>query len=98
MEKSSLYISGVTPEFRNHILDELHFSLGSLPFKYLGVHLSATKLTINQCMPLVVKMVAMVRRWSSKFLSYTCRLQIIKSVLFEIQIYWAQIFCFQKEL
>ncbi|XP_075098948.1 uncharacterized protein LOC142175847 [Nicotiana tabacum] len=60
MVVSSLYISGVTTEFRQKLLVELHFSLGSLPFKYLGVLLSATKLTINQCMPLVEKIVARI--------------------------------------
>lgn len=47
MEKSSLYIAGVTTDFREKMLAELHLSLGELPFKYLGVSLSTRKLTIH---------------------------------------------------
>nr|XP_016481047.1 PREDICTED: uncharacterized protein LOC107802117 [Nicotiana tabacum] len=45
MEKSSLYIAGVTKEFKEMILEEMQFTLGELPFKYLGVPLSSKKLT-----------------------------------------------------
>ncbi|XP_021770231.1 uncharacterized protein LOC110734397 [Chenopodium quinoa] len=36
--------------------------------------------------------------WASKFLSYAGRLQLIKSVLFGIQTYWAQIFILPKKI
>ncbi|XP_019239207.1 PREDICTED: uncharacterized protein LOC109219222 [Nicotiana attenuata] len=35
MEKSAIYIAGVTREFKEMILEEMQFILGELPFKYL---------------------------------------------------------------
>ncbi|XP_019255176.1 PREDICTED: uncharacterized protein LOC109233767 [Nicotiana attenuata] len=90
LEKSSLYIAGVPMVFKARMLAELQLSTGSIPFKYLGVPLSSRKITIQQCMPLVEKMVERIRSWTSKLLSYAGRLQLIKSVLFEMQTYWAQ--------
>ncbi|XP_019232377.1 PREDICTED: uncharacterized protein LOC109213078 [Nicotiana attenuata] len=56
MEKSSLYITGVEQQLKDQILYEMHFSLGMIPFKYLGVPLSSKKITVQQCMPLVERM------------------------------------------
>lgn len=39
LEKSSLYITGVEQKIKDQILAEMHFSLGEIPFKYLGVPL-----------------------------------------------------------
>lgn len=88
-KKYSFYVAGVTHEVKEQIVSELQFSLGTMPFKYLDVPLSAKKLIINECMSLVEKTVARVRYWTSKLLSYSGRVQLIKSVLFEMQTYWA---------
>nr|XP_009782599.1 PREDICTED: uncharacterized protein LOC104231324 [Nicotiana sylvestris] len=56
MEKSALYIAGVTREFKEMILEEMQFTARELPFKYLGVPFG--------------------------------RLQLLKSVIFEMQTYW----------
>ncbi|XP_060202354.1 uncharacterized protein LOC132630782 [Lycium barbarum] len=79
MEKNSLYIAGVTDLFKAQILEELHLTTGDLPFKYLGVPLSSRKLTINQCLPLVERIITRVKCWSTKFLSYSGRLQLTGS-------------------
>ena len=70
------------------MLRELKLAPEEFPFKYLGVPLSIRKLSISQCMPLVEKMIARLKCWSSKLLAYSGRLQLVKSVLFEMQIYW----------
>ncbi|XP_016451445.2 uncharacterized protein LOC107776125 [Nicotiana tabacum] len=49
MKKSSLYIAGVS----QGISEEMQFSQGEMPFKYLGVPLSSKKITVQQCQPLV---------------------------------------------
>ncbi|XP_070030163.1 uncharacterized protein [Nicotiana sylvestris] len=85
LEKGSLYITGVPMDFKDKILAELHLTIGKMPLKYLGAPLSIGKLTIHQCMPLIEKIVDRIRSWTSKFMSYTGRLQLIKSVLFEMQ-------------
>lgn len=98
MDKSSLYIAGVSTNFKDKICSELHLTEGTLPFKYLGVPLSTKKVTISQCMPLVEKIVDKIRSWTSKLLSYAGRIQLIKSVLFEIQTYWAKVFLIPKKI
>lgn len=53
LEKSFFYVAGVTQEFSSQIMQEMHFSRGEMPFKYLGIPLSSRKLSIHQCLPLV---------------------------------------------
>lgn len=71
---------------------------GELPFRYLGVPMSSKKLTVGQCIPLVEKTTTKIRYWSAKLLSYVGRIQLIKSVIFGVQTYWAQIFLLPKEI
>lgn len=44
------------------------------------------------------KITERVNCWSARMLSYSGRIQLIKSVLFGIQIYWAQIFLLPKKI
>lgn len=79
-------------------MNYLGFSKGEMPFRYLGVPLSCKKLTVTQCKPLVEKMVARIKCWSSRYFSYGGRLQLIKCVLFSIQTYLDQIFLLPKKV
>ncbi|XP_016507454.1 uncharacterized protein LOC107825139 [Nicotiana tabacum] len=88
----------VLPGNSKQMLEALHLAEGSFPFKYLGVSLSTRKITISQCMPLVERIVDRIRSWTSMFLSYAGRLQLIKSVLFEMQTYEAQVFLIPKKV
>ncbi|WMV40911.1 hypothetical protein MTR67_034296 [Solanum verrucosum] len=65
------------------------FSKGEMPYQYLGVPLSSKKLVIQQCMHIIEKMIARIKNWTTKFPSYSGRLHLIESVLFEMQTYWA---------
>lgn len=76
----------------------LGITRGELPIRYLGVPLSSKRLSIIQCQPLLDKMVGRITSWTSRLLSYAGRLQLIKSVLFSIQIYWSQLFLLPKKL
>ncbi|XP_060185527.1 uncharacterized protein LOC132614990 [Lycium barbarum] len=51
-----------------------------------------------QCLPLVEKMISRIKSRSSKLLSYSGSLQLVKSVLFEMQTYWAHIFLLPKKI
>lgn len=59
--KSSIYFGGVPVQVQQQILSSLGFSMGSLPFRYLGVPLSAKRLSVNQCQPLLDKILAKVQ-------------------------------------
>lgn len=74
------------------ILYKLKMQQGELPFKYLVVLLSTRKLSVENYLPLVQRIIHWVKCWTSMFLSYSGRLQLINIVLFEKQTYWAQLF------
>ncbi|XP_019242573.1 PREDICTED: uncharacterized protein LOC109222707 [Nicotiana attenuata] len=97
-EKSSIYIAGVSQHTKEELIQLTGYAEGSIPFKYLGVPLSARKLNIHQCLPLVEKITERIRCWSARMLSYSGRVQLIKSVLFGVQTYWAQIFLIPKKI
>lgn len=59
---------------------------GESPFRYLGVPLSTKRVSIVQCEPLIEKMLNNITRGVAKFLSYAGKAQLVKSVLFAIQI------------
>nr|XP_016495240.1 PREDICTED: uncharacterized protein LOC107814346 [Nicotiana tabacum] len=54
-DKSSMYIVGVHQDIKASLLSLTGYTEGSIPFKYLGVPLSAKKLNIHQCLQLVEK-------------------------------------------
>ncbi|KAK9705500.1 hypothetical protein RND81_07G061700 [Saponaria officinalis] len=72
--------------------------IGTLPFKYLGVPISAKKLSVLDCSMLVEKIVARIRALGSRHLSYGGRLALIKSVLNNLHSYWARIFILPKTI
>ncbi|XP_070014267.1 uncharacterized protein [Nicotiana sylvestris] len=73
LDKSSLYIAGVPMEFKEKMIAELHLTLVTLIFKYLGVPLSTRKLTIYQCMPLIEKIVFLIPNKVIKIVNSICR-------------------------
>lgn len=90
--KSSIYFGGVAQIERDTILLQLGYGHGQLPFKYLGIPLSTKKLSILQWQPLIQKIINRITSWTSKKLSYAGRVQLVQSLIFGIQAYWAQLF------
>ena len=83
--KSCIFIAGNN---QTYILDLFQFPRGTLPVRYLGVPLITSKLNASNCKPLVDSITARIRMWTSRFLSFPGRLQLIHSVLCSIQSYW----------
>ena len=71
-------------------------SKGSFPAKFLGVPLTTKKLSKRDCQPLIERILSRINAWTTHFLSYAGRLQLIKSVLFAIQSYWSAHFILPK--
>nr|XP_010314353.1 uncharacterized protein LOC104645042 [Solanum lycopersicum] len=69
-----------------------------LPFKYLGVPLSTKKMSVMQWYPLIEKIMARITSWTARKLSYAGRTQLVQTVLFGVQAYWAQLFLFPAKL
>ena len=69
-------------------LDEIQqvtgFKLGNLPVRYLGVPLVTRRLTDKDCRPLVERITSRINHWSTKFLSYAGRLQLVQAMLYSI--------------
>jgi len=96
--KSHCFLSNVSPLVEEQILNLLSFPKGSLPMRFLGVPLITSKLKHQDCQPLMQRIVAKVHSWTSRFLSYAGRLQLIKTVLFSIQSYWSMHFILPKRV
>lgn len=73
---------GLEDNIKNFIEEVTCFAEGPLHFRYLGIPLTSKKLNNNQCISLVDKIGARIRHWSAHFLSYSGRVQLIKSVIF----------------
>lgn len=68
------------------------FQLGSLPFRYLRVPVILARLRKADCVALVNAIIARIQSWTHRFLSFAGRLQLVKSVLHSIQVFWASVF------
>ncbi|KAL2237650.1 UNVERIFIED_CONTAM: hypothetical protein Sindi_0956700 [Sesamum indicum] len=74
------------------------FQEGQLPMRYLGLPLLSSRLSISDCQPLLLKIDARINGWEGISLSYAGRIQIIKSVLSAMSIYWASAFILSKAI
>ncbi|KAJ9555885.1 hypothetical protein OSB04_010499 [Centaurea solstitialis] len=90
--KSSVYFANVHPDTVREILHILPFQPGNLPFRYLGVPLSAKRLVVSDFAILIAKIRSRILNWKSKSLSFGGRLQLIKAVLESLQLYWMSVF------
>ncbi|KAL0295119.1 UNVERIFIED_CONTAM: hypothetical protein Sangu_3204200 [Sesamum angustifolium] len=94
--KSQIILSRSVQQERQQILDYLGFQEGTLPIKYLGIPLTSSRLTMSDCRPLIDKVEARLAGWNHQNLSYAGRLQLIKSVLGTLHMYWASAFILPK--
>ncbi|GAV73102.1 zf-RVT domain-containing protein, partial [Cephalotus follicularis] len=74
------------------ILRKTEFRQGVLQVKYLGLPLITSRLTKHDCTPLIEKILARVNSWVTKTLSYAGRLQLIKSTLASMKVFWCSTF------
>ena len=63
-----------------------------MPFRYLAFSLSAKRLSIHDCLPIVNKITARIKHWTSRNLSIAGRVPLVNSVIHAMHSYWAQIF------
>ncbi|XP_058748415.1 uncharacterized protein LOC131621393 [Vicia villosa] len=96
--KCKVYTGGIDDNAKQELLQITGFQSGELPFKYLGVPLSCRKLSIQQCLPLIDRIVGKIKHWTTKILSYAGRKQLIRSVLFAVTSYWMQVFPLPKSV
>ncbi|KAK4381076.1 putative ribonuclease H protein [Sesamum angolense] len=95
-QKSQLILSRSAQPMREHLLADLQFQEGHFPLRYLGLPLLASRLSILDCQPLLLKIDSRIKGWDSIQLSFAGRLQLIKSVLMSLNVYWAMAFILPK--
>ena len=91
-------MSTVSEQNKDQILRTLRYQLGELPVRYLRVPVIPTKLKKSDCMVLVEKITNRINPWKNKVLSYGGRIQLIMSVLSNIQIFSRSRFIFPKNV
>ncbi|KAL2231085.1 UNVERIFIED_CONTAM: hypothetical protein Sindi_1702900 [Sesamum indicum] len=98
LQKSHVIISRSAQGWKDQILTIMGFREGQLPMRYLGLPLLSSRLSISDCQPLLLKFDARINGWEGISLSYAGRIQIIKSILSAMSIYWASAFILPKAI
>ena len=84
MEKSTVYLAGVTDNSHHDIADRFPFAVGTLPVRYLGLPLVTKGLSSTDYLPLLEQIKKKIGSWSARYLSYGGRLNLVSSVLWSI--------------
>ncbi|KAG7563869.1 Reverse transcriptase zinc-binding domain [Arabidopsis suecica] len=92
MEKSTVYLAGQSDITHLNIANRFPFSIGQLPVRYLGLPLVTKRLSSTDCLPLLEQIRKRITSWTSRFLSYAGRLNLISSVLWSICNFWLAAF------
>ncbi|GJZ00480.1 RNA-directed DNA polymerase, eukaryota, reverse transcriptase zinc-binding domain protein [Tanacetum coccineum] len=90
--KSITYFCNALNHTKLSILNVLLFEKGRLPVKYLGVPLVTSRLIFRDCKELIERVQSRVQDWKNKSLSAAGRLQLVKSVIGSMHVYWASVF------
>lgn len=81
-------MAGVKAEERARILLNFPLAVGTLPVRYLGLPLMTQSMRRQDYQPLVEKIRCKINTWTSRFLSYAGRLQLIQAVIMSIVNFW----------
>ncbi|KAL0445023.1 UNVERIFIED_CONTAM: hypothetical protein Slati_2225000 [Sesamum latifolium] len=95
-QKSHLIVPKSAHDTRADLLQILGFEEGTLPLRYLGLPLISSRLTLLDCKPLLQKIDNRIAGWEGIQLSFAGRLQLIKSVLMTLEVYWGMAFILPK--
>jgi len=92
LEKSTLYMAGVSPIIKQEIAAKFLFDVGQLPVRYLGLPLVTKRLTSADYSPLLEQIKKRIATWTFRFFSFAGRFNLIKSVLWSICNFWLAAF------
>ena len=77
-DKTAMYFGNVKDDIKQRILEIIGFSKGTFPSRYLGVPISAKRLSVAECDALVDRIIKRIMCWSSRHLSYAARNVLFK--------------------
>ncbi|XP_033148588.1 uncharacterized protein LOC103869784 [Brassica rapa] len=92
VEKSTIYMAGITTEEKSNILTNFKFAEGELPVRYLGLPLMTQAMRTQDYSPLLEHVRNKINTWTCRYLSYAGRLQLISSVIISIVNFWIAVF------
>lgn len=92
LEKTTLFISGISPTVRAELATRFPFDFGVLPIRYLGLPLMTKRMNYADCLPLIEKIRSHICSWKNRFLSFAGRLQLLSSVIYSITNFWIAAF------
>lgn len=92
LEKSTIYMAGLSQSVKDQILSDFPFDLGALPVRYLGLPLLTKGMHKNDYLPLIENVRTRIASWTTRPISYAGRLQLIRSVLMSIVNFWSSAF------
>ncbi|XP_013608171.1 PREDICTED: uncharacterized protein LOC106314918 [Brassica oleracea var. oleracea] len=89
LEKSTIFMAGIPDHTQTLILTNFPFAKGKFPVRYLGLPLMTKTMTKQDYLPLTEKIRTRISTWTSRFLTYAGRLQLISSEIMSIVNFWA---------
>ncbi|KAH6773623.1 hypothetical protein C2S51_012027 [Perilla frutescens var. frutescens] len=81
MDKSALFMAGLSGQELESIQQLVGFLLGIWPVRYLSIPIATKRLTTLDYSPLINKIAEHINSWSAKTLSYAERTELVRSVL-----------------
>lgn len=96
--KIKIYCCGMPSDLMLQLSSVMELRLGTLPIGYLGVPFISGKLSQTDRIPLIDKITVRISSWSSRFLSFAGRFQLISSVLTSLYSYWCTVFLLPKRV
>lgn len=94
--QTSFFSAGLSPEEIKIIKDETCLKEGSLPVRYLGVHLCTKKITIADCAVLLQAIKTKLNSLAFKALSFAGRQQLLDTVFTSLTNFWSNFFILPK--
>ncbi|KAL0386120.1 UNVERIFIED_CONTAM: hypothetical protein Sradi_3006300 [Sesamum radiatum] len=89
--KSSIFTVEIVNELEC-ILAQTEFTRGEMPIRYLGIPLAAQRLSVYNYSPLVDQIANCIFKWTAKSFSFVGRLELISSVIQDVECFWLQCF------
>ena len=86
--KSQVVMGGCSDMIKKQIITTIGFVEGEFPFGYLGVPITASKLSKLERSMLVDKIVAQIKYWTSRSLSYARGISLVNSTLLGVINFW----------
>lgn len=96
--KSTFYAGSISQSKVLKTSRQLGFSIGSLPFTYLGVPIFKGKPRVAHLQPIADRIKAKLAAWKGYLLSIMGRLQLVKSIIHGMLAYNFHVYCWPIKL